>query len=110
MLEKKKIGEIYQVSPQNICFICLHCTGEFAEFAQFTEHIQRHLLDIKSSTIDQPLHPNVNCFEEVDVDVKPIIDCQPIVCDTNGQFTEYVEVKYEITDDGSKISKGMQMR
>lgn len=86
---RTKIGEIFQISRDHLAFVCIHCAAEFSLFIQFAAHIEQHLQQINSNSIeaasknfpaDSGLHH---------IDIKPLIP-----------------PKYELESDEELVSLG----
>lgn len=50
--EHEKIGHIYRTAPDKLLFECCHCAEKFPLFIQFSAHIQTHLLQIHTDSIE----------------------------------------------------------
>lgn len=50
--KRMKIGEIYRISRDHLAFVCVHCAAEFSLFDRFAAHIEKHLQQINSNSIE----------------------------------------------------------
>lgn len=67
-----KIGEIYQEAQNDLKFVCCHCSDEFLLFSQFAVHVEQHLLQFYSATLQTKV---IKVEEETQLgDVKSRVD------------------------------------
>lgn len=71
--KRTKIAEIFQIAPDHLAFVCVHCSAEFPLFIQFVTHIEQHLQQINSNSIESatkkfPIDSGLH-----HIDVKPLL-------------------------------------